>query len=163
MSNEICFAQKDWMFSCCIGGLLYRRNKLLLQYSTIDEYYDIPGCLVSFGEYTQATLARRLMEQSGGAVKVGRLAAVVEQFSEKQTPCHQINLYYLAELKDPEALPEHPFAVLNELGEEHRNLEFRWVDVDALQKIELYPNCLRPYLKEMPEHILHLQENRLED
>lgn len=163
MSNEICFSRKDWMFNCCIGGLLYRENKLLLRYSTIDECYELPGSYASLGEYTEATLAHCLMEQSGAAVNVGRLAAVVETFSEKRIPCHQINFCYLAELKDPQALPEQPFPVLNELGEVCRNLEFRWVELENLDRIDLMPLCLRPYLKALPDHILHLQENRLED
>ncbi len=163
MGNDICFQQKDWMFSCCIGGLLYRGNKLLLRYSIIEERYEIPGCYLSFGEFTQASLAHRLMEQTGAAVKVGRLAAVVERFFEDKTPCHQVNLFYLAEFKDPNAIPVKNFPVLNELGEEQRNKEFHWVDLNQLDNIELYPSCLLFHLKSLPEHILHLQENQLAD
>ncbi len=161
--HDILFQREDWMFSCRVGGLLYRDGKLLLQRTVGDQSYSIPGGHVSFGEFSRETLARELMEETGAAVKVGRLAAVVELFWQWRKPCHQINFFYLAELKNKDALPAVSFSALDELGQERIGLEFCWVDIDRLDQISLYPTCLRPYLKQLPEHILHLQENQLED
>ena len=151
------------MFSCRTGVLLYRDDKLLLQRNVNEESYSLPGGHVSFGEFTQETVARELMEETGAAVNVGRLCAVVELFWQWTKPCHQINFYYLAELKNRDALPYRSFKVLDEMGQERVDLEMCWVDVERLDDIRIYPACIQPYLKELPEQILHLQENELED
>lgn len=160
--NDILFQSADWSFSYRVGGLLYRDGKILLQHQIGDDGYAIPGGHVSFGEFTQETLARELMEETGAAVKVGRLCAVVELFWQWKKPCQQINFYYLAELKNKDALPKGSFHVLDEMGQERTDLEMCWMDLKDLDRIKIYPACLQPYLKQLPEHIIHLQENELE-
>ncbi|MBQ2932639.1 MAG: NUDIX domain-containing protein [Clostridia bacterium] len=155
---DILFEQQEWMFSYRIGGLLYRDGKLLLQREVGDDRYAIPGGHVAFGEYSQQTLARELSEETGAAVKVGRLCFMVELLWEWRKPCHQLNLFYLAQLKNPDALPKENFRVLDELGQEKHDLEFCWVDLKELSKIKLFPACLKPYLAELPDQIVHLQE-----
>ncbi len=161
--HDILFERKNWMFSCRVGVLLYREGKLLLQRTMGDDSYAIPGGHTSFGEYSQETLARELMEETGAAINVGRLAAIVELLWQWRKPCHQVNFYYLAELKNKDALPSYNFSALDELGQERKGLEFCWVDVKQLDQIKMQPACLQPYLKRLPEHIIHLQENQLED
>lgn len=150
------------MFSYRVGGLLYRDGKLLLQRVVGDDAYAIPGGHVAFGEFTQETLARELMEETGAAVKVGRLCAVDELMWQWKKPCHQINFYYLVELKNPDVLSKVPFYALDDLGQERIDLEFCWIDVEQLEQITLYPKALQPYLKALPDHLIHLQENDLE-
>ncbi len=160
--NDICFQQQDWMFSCRVGGLLYRDGKLLLQHLIGADTYTIPGGHVSFGEFSRETLARELMEETGAAIKVGRLAAVVELFWQWKKPCHQVNFYYLAELKNSDALSSYNFSAFDELGQERKEVEFCWVHLKDLEHIKIQPTCLQPYLKQLPENVIHLMENQLE-
>ena len=161
--QDILFQRDDWMFSYRTGVLLYRDNKILLQHIVGDDGFSIPGGHVSFGEFSRETLARELMEETGAAINVGRLAAVVELLWQWKKPCHQLNLYYLAELKNSDALPYRSFAALDELGQERMELEFCWVDLDRLDQVRVYPACMKPYLHQLPDHIIHLQENQLEN
>lgn len=158
---NILFDQKDWMFSYRIGGLLYREGKLLLQREIGDDHYAIPGGHVCFGEYSQQALARELSEETGAAVNVGRLCFMVELFWEWRKPCHQLNLFYLAEPKNINALPAGSFPMLDELGQERADLEFCWVELKDLPKLKLFPACIKPYLVKLPEQIVHLQEKEL--
>ena len=161
MAEDILFQQADWMFSYRVSAILWRDGKLLVQRTLGDQGYALPGGQVSFGEYSQKTLARELMEETGAAVNVGRLCAVAELFFQWKKPCHQINLYYLAELKNPEALPAAPFYAYDSLGRERSDLEFSWVSLEELDRIEVYPKCLKPYLKELPDHVVHLQQKEV--
>ena len=162
MDKDTLFRQESWMFSYRVGGLLYQDDKLLLQRTIGDTAYTIPGGYGSFGEFSQETLARNFQEETGAAVKVGKLCFLVELFFPWKKPCHQINLYYLMELKNKNALPIMPFKVFDELGQERNNLEFCWVPLKELDQITVYPTCVHPYLKEIPEQLLHLQQNDLE-
>ncbi|MBQ8893264.1 MAG: NUDIX domain-containing protein [Clostridia bacterium] len=162
MKNDILFQEKNWMFSYRVGGLLYRDDKILLQHQVGDNSYAVPGGHVSFGEFTREALTREWREETGAGINVGRLVAVVELFWQWKRPCQQINLYYLAELKNRDALPYKSFPVLDELGQARGDLEFCWVDLEQLDQVTVYPACLQPYLKALPEHIIHLQENELE-
>lgn len=159
MAEDIMFVQKDFIFSYRVGAVLYREGKILLQRSLGDEGYALPGGQVSFGEFSQKTLARKLMEETGAAVKVGRLCAVAEVFFQWQKPCHQVNFYYLAELKNADALPQGSFNGYDLLGRERRDLEFSWVPLGELDRIKIYPRCMKPYLKAMPDSVVHLQQN----
>jgi 8-oxo-dGTP pyrophosphatase MutT (NUDIX family) len=160
--KDILFEQTDWMFSYRVGGLLYRDGKILLQHQKGDNSYAIPGGHVERGEFSQETLSREFMEETGAAVKVGRLCFVQELLWQWHKPCHQLNLFYLVELKDPYALPTASFNVFDELGQERLNLEFCWVDLKDLDNLKIFPTCLKPYLTNLPDHVVHLQENQLE-
>ncbi len=162
MAEDILFDQKDWRFSYRAGALLYRGNKILLQRSEGDGSYSLPGGHVGLGEFSRPALARELMEETGAAITVGRLCFTVELMFMWNKPCHQISYYYLAELKDPAALPYDNFKAYDELGRERVGVEFCWVDLKELKHIEIYPVCIRPYLCNLPEQIIHLQENQLE-
>lgn len=159
MAEDILFSQKDFIFSYRVGAVLYRDGEILLQRSLGDEGYALPGGQVAFGEFSQKALARELMEETGAAIQIGRLCAVAEVFFQWQKPCHQINLYYLAELKNSDALPKGSFYAYDSLGRERRDLEFSWISLDALDRIKVYPRCIKPYLKEMPDSVVHLQQN----
>lgn len=159
MAEAIMFDQKDFIFSYRVGAVLIQGGKILLQRSLGDEGYALPGGQVSFGEFSREALARKLMEETGAAVKVGRLCAVAEVFFQWQKPCHQVNFCYLAELKNAEALPQGSFYAYDSLGRERRDLEFSWIPLNELNRIKIYPRCIKPYLKEMPDSVVHLQQN----
>lgn len=161
MADEILFQQRDFIFSYRVGAVLYRDGKILMQRNFGDEGYTLPGGQVAFGEYSQKALARELIEKTGAAIKIGRLCAVAEVFFQWQKPCHQINLCYLAELKNADALPDGTFRAYDPLGRERTDLEFSWIDLEDLDRAKVYPRCLKPYLKKMPDSVVHLQEKEV--
>ena len=161
--DKICFEQKDYMFSYRVGALLWRDGKLLLQKSLEREGFTLPGGQVSFGEYSQKALARKLMEETGAAVKIGRLSIIAELFFQWKKPCHQVNFYYLAEPKNPEALPQKDFCAYDSLGRPRAEAEFCWLTPGELKKAKIYPACIKPYLQQLPENIVHLQQSDMEE
>ncbi|MBQ4052192.1 MAG: NUDIX domain-containing protein [Clostridia bacterium] len=161
MAADILFQQPDWKFSYRVGALIYHNDKLLVQRSAGDAGYALPGGYVSFGEFTAETLARELRDKTGIALKVGRLCFVVELFYQGDKPCQQINLFYLADLKNTDDLPQGTFHPYDESGRERAELEYSWIDVEKLEKTKLYPACIRPYLKKLPPHTVHLCQKDL--
>ncbi|MBQ7035857.1 MAG: NUDIX domain-containing protein [Clostridia bacterium] len=163
MAEQICFEQKDYIFSYRAGALLWRDGKILMQKNMDKEGFTLPGGQVCFGEYTTQTLARALREETGAAIQIGRLAMVAEVFFQWKKPCHQINLYYIAELKNPDALPKEDFFAYDSLGQVQSEKEFCWIGADQLKKLKVYPSCIKPYLQNLPNEIVHLQPKDLED
>lgn len=159
--ETICFEQKDYIFSYRVGALLWRDGKLLVQKTMGKEGYTLPGGQVAFGEYSQKTLARKLMEETGAAINIGRLAIVAETFFQWKKPCHQVNFYYMAELKNTDALPEGTFSSYDSLGRVRLEEEFCWLTPAELQKAKIYPRCIKPYLCNLPDHMVHLQEKEV--
>ena len=162
MAEDILFEQRDWMFSYRAGALLWRDGRLLMQRTVSKEGYTLPGGQVSFGEYSQKALARKLMEETGAAVCIGRLAMVAELFFQWKKPCHQIDFYYVAEVKDADALPKGSFYAYDALGRERPELEFCWLSPAELKKAKIYPSCIKSYLADLPDHVVHLQQTDLE-
>lgn len=161
MTADILFQRSDWKFSYRVGALIYHNGKLLMQRAAGEEGYALPGGHVSFGEFTAETLAREFKEETGIALQVGRLCFVVELFFEWDKPCHQLNLIYLAELKNKEDLPQESFHPFDDSGRERAELEFCWVDIQELDRMKIYPACVRPYLKDLPPYTVHLCENMI--
>ena len=160
---KICFEQKEYIFSYRVGALLWRDGKLLLQKNIQKAGYTLPGGQVSFGEYSQKALARKLMEETGAAVNIGRLAMIAELFFQWNKPCHQVNFYYLAKLKNEDAMPQENFPAYDSLGHVRAETEFCWLSPSELKKAKIYPRCIKPYLLELPDHIVHLQQADLEE
>jgi ADP-ribose pyrophosphatase YjhB (NUDIX family) len=161
--EKICFEQKDYIFSYRAGAMLWRDGKLLMQRNLEKEGFTLPGGQVSFGEYSQKALARKLMEETGAAVKIGRLAIIAELLFRWKKPCHQINFYYLAELKNADALPENNFSAYDSFGRARAETEFCWLSKEELKVAKIYPRCIKSYLQNLPENIVHLQETDMEE
>ncbi len=161
MAVDILLQHSDWTFSYRVGALIYHNGKLLMQRKAGEECYSLPGGTVSFGEFSAETLMRVFREKTGIALQVGRLCFVVESFFEEQKPCQQINLFYLAQLKNKDDLPEGTFHPYDEKGREQAEVEFTWIALDNLEKTKLHPACIRSHLKHLPSHTVHLCENKL--
>ena len=102
---------------------------------------------MAFGETNEETLVREFREETGAEIRVGELKWVAEIFFPwGDKPCHQICLYYMVEL----AADSEPIR-----GTES-NLEFFWVPVSELGKIEVYPTNALELMKKLGEGVQHV-------
>ena len=102
---DILFKTEDWVFSYRVAGICLQNGKVLLQKPTNDSAHAFPGGHVEFGETNEETLIREFKEEIGADIRVGELKWVAEAFfpwGGKGKPCHQICLYYLVEILNPE-------------------------------------------------------------
>lgn len=158
LNRKLSFDQPDRLFSYWVGALLYRDGMLLVCHDPAEDQYFIPGGYPEFGEYSKAALARVVQEETGAAVNVGRLCILAELFLRQDKPCHQLQLFYTAELKNQDALPDGPFPAYDSLGRPKEDLEFCWMRPEDLEGSRLEPRCIRSYLKQLPDSIIHLVE-----
>ena len=144
--QDILFKTPDAVFSYRVAGICVRGGKVLLQKPINDTAYAFPGGHVAFGETNEETLVREFREETGAEIRVGELKWVAEIFFPwGDKPCHQICLYYMVEL----AADSEPIR-----GTE-ANLEFFWVPVSELGKIEVYPTNAPELMKKLDEGVQH--------
>lgn len=154
--KDILFKTDEWVFSYRVAGICVRDGKVLLQKPTNDTGYAFPGGHVAFGETHADTLAREFREEIGADIVVGALKWVAEIFFPwGSKPCHQICLYYLVDMTDPQVPTEGSF-----LGKEHLEgrdgeLEFFWVPLEQVERLEVYPTNAAELLSKLDEGVQH--------
>lgn len=148
----------DSVFSYRVTGILVWSEKVLLQKSPEYENYAAPGGHVLFGETAAEALEREFLEETGAAIRVGRLLAVGEMFFAWDTrPCHQLGLYFAVALAGGSRIPlEGTFTVVDgALDGGQVNQEFTWVPLSKLESIPVYPPQLRNMLRSSSGGVTH--------
>ncbi len=142
------FKSEEYVFSYRVAGLIVRDGKVLLQKPTNDDGYAVPGGHPHLGETAAEALEREFLEETGLIVCAGRLIATGEVFFPwVDTPCHQIGMYFAAEIVGGRERPsEGSFRGMDELGGERVDLDFLWVPLTELDAIKLYPPQVRDVL-----------------
>ena len=155
--DDLLFKDETGVFSYRVAGICVREGRVLLQTTTgEDRSFAFPGGHVSFGETNAQTLIREFREEIGAEISVGELKWVAEVFFPwGKRPCHQICLYYMVEILNPEIPGEGKF-----LGKEHMegrsfDLEFHWVPIEKTVDIEIYPENAKELLLHLEEGVKH--------
>ena len=154
---DILFKTEDWIFSYRVAGICVHDGKVLLQTTTgEDRSFAFPGGHVSFGETNAQTLIREFKEEIGADISVGDLKWVAEVFFPwGAKPCHQICLYYLVEIQNPELLEKEVFTGKEHLEGRNFDLEFHWVPMDRVGELEVYPTNTQELLKRLDDGVQH--------
>lgn len=154
---DILFKTDDWVFSYRVAGICVQEGKVLLQTTTgEDRSFAFPGGHVEFGETNEETLIREFREEIGADIAVGELKWVAEVFFPwGSRPCHQICLYYMVEIQNPE-IPRNGFFLAKEHMEGRSfNLEFHWVPLEEVKKREVYPTQTPELLQKLDDGVQH--------
>lgn len=154
---DILFKTDGYVFSYRVAGILLRHHKILLQKSTNDTGFAVPGGHVELGETNAETLVREFKEEIGADITVGALKWVAEIFFPwGHRPCHQICLYYDIALQDEQQMPLDGVFLGDECIEERNfSIEFHWIPLDALDKIQVYPNQIAELMKRQDNDVQH--------
>lgn len=104
-------------------------------------------------ESTEKVVVREFWEELGFRVKVSRLFAIIENFNAYGYKfLHEFGMYY--EVKSVEQLPHD--LIQFEGVEETVKLTFKWIGVNEINQVKLYPKALHQLLTEMPTDVRHL-------
>ena len=134
-----------------------QHGKVLLQTTTgEDRSFAFPGGHVAFGENNAQTLAREFKEELGAEITVGDLKWVAEVFFPwGNKPCHQICLYYLVTIDSPEIPKNGTFRAQEHLEGRSFDLEFHWVPLEEVERLEVYPTQTPQLLQKLDEGVQH--------
>lgn len=148
----ITFDHNNTRFNMRTVGVILHNNQALLQSSTEEDFWVLPGGRCELGESAQDAIVREMREELGVEVEVERLVWVVEGFIEYQgRSWHEISFLFLLSLP-PDSLihsRQEPFYGYEPLAD--LTLIFQWFSLDELENVTLYPAFLRTELKSLPE------------
>lgn len=140
-----------------VVGVVLEGGRVLAHKDSRDDFWALPGGSCEFGEDSMSTLVREFREELSADVRVGRLLWVVENFfGFRGWDCHEIGLYYEVELagearrlygQDGFAGSEPDSSLGDEPG---LHLEFRWLALDDLARLDLRPSFLQQHLASIP-------------
>ena len=154
---DILFKTEDWVFSYRVAGICVQNGKVLLQTTTgEDRSFAFPGGHVAFGETNEETLIREFKEEIGADIRVGDLKWVAEVFFPwGRKPCHQICLYYMVEILNPEIPKDGVFLAKEHLEGRNFDLEYHWVAIEDVEKLEVYPTQPAQLLQKLDAGVQH--------
>ncbi|MFW9998582.1 MAG: NUDIX hydrolase [Candidatus Hodarchaeota archaeon] len=151
----ITFEKDDKIFSYRVVGVVIHNNKVLVHRNIVDDFWSLPGGRCEFLEVSIDTLIREMKEEIGVEINIIRPLYFVENFFNFEAKeYHEISIFYLIDF-----LPNSRLVFENDTfyGKELR-LIFKWVNINQLEELRLYPLFLRKSLKsikEYPEHIIN--------
>ena len=159
---DILFKTDDWVFSYRVAGICVENGKVLLQKPTNDTAYAFPGGHVEFGETNEETLIREFREEIGGDIQVEELKWVGEVFFPwGRKPCHQVCLYYMVKLLNPEIPRDGMFMASERMEGRNFDLEYHWIPIEDIEKLEVYPTQTPELMRKLPEGVQHFVYNEL--
>ena len=130
------------------NAVILHDGKVLVCSMNDNGFWCCPGGHIRLGEDSKTAVLREAYEEVGIHFDDAKLLLVMENFFEgkKQKRFHEISFYYLMEGKIPvEKLQDYSF---NEHeGEKTIHFEFKWVDVNELDTIDMRPANLKDKLK----------------
>ena len=155
--RDILFKEENFVFSSRVSGILIHDGRVLVQCPPGTTEHAFIGGHVALGETQQEALVREFMEEIHAPVTPVKLLAVGEVFIPwGKRPCHQIGLYYKLRLDDVNAIPlQGSFFGFDELGGKRINLEFKWIPLEDLPTLEIYPPDVVPFILKEPEGAAH--------
>ena len=142
-------------FSQRAAGIALHDGHVLLQQTQDADYWFLPGGRCELLETSRDSIRREMYEELGIDIRIERLLWILENFFiENHVACHELGLYYLVDL-GPEFAHYAPGEAF-EHDEDGRKLFFRWLPIDDLRDLRLYPSFMRHALAHLPEHTEHI-------
>jgi ADP-ribose pyrophosphatase YjhB (NUDIX family) len=149
------FTKDSVRFNYRVAGVCVQQAHVLLHREITWGVWALPGGRVQWLESSRDALLREMEEETGLRVDVGRLLWSVENFfAFDGLRFHELGLYYAMTLPDGSSR--------NDVGSEFTGFEgevpiiFRWVRIDRLQDLPLFPAFLRSALASLPNHPVHV-------
>jgi 8-oxo-dGTP pyrophosphatase MutT (NUDIX family) len=154
------FNQDNKRFTYRAAAVILHNNHVLLTLSDNMEYWYLPGGRVELGETSLDALKREMREELDEEVQIERLLWIAESFVHIEgRAVHGIGLHFLVTLAPTSPIYQQhgPFRSPHE----YEDLTFQWHAIAGLEAITLYPPFLVASLQTLPEHPVHILDQRM--
>lgn len=155
LSNYVEILADGWRFQPRVAAVCIWQDHVLLQEALDGEFWVLPGGRLLPLELTADALVRTVRSEIGQEVTVQRLLWVMEYVTPMGgQPVHELGFYYSVDL--PENSPFLDLTRDHAGVERGHDLVLRWVPVDALSDLPLFPEFLRTAVQQMPDSPQHI-------
>jgi len=121
------------------AAIIIKDNKLLVVKTRRhgEEYYLLPGGGIEYGETIEEALKREVREETGFIVKILKPIYINEYIHRDNWSKRVVNIFFITKILG--------FGKTKKIDDDI--VEVMLIDVDKLDKIDLYPKKLREYIK----------------
>ena len=144
---DININNKKNIFKYRVNGVLIKDNKLLTVQIMNNGIYCCPGGHIKIGESSKNAVKREILEETEINVNVEYPIAFIENFFTRKNKdqVHEISLYYLVNSLNDILLKDH---IVEEIDDGIvKQLEFKWINIEDLDKFNFQPKILIDQLK----------------
>jgi 8-oxo-dGTP pyrophosphatase MutT (NUDIX family) len=155
LSNYVEIDADGWRFRPRVAAVCVWQDHVLLQGALDGPFWVLPGGRLLPLEPTAEALVRTMRGEIGQEVTVGRLLWVMEYVTPMGgQPVHELGFYYAIDLPENSRFFDltHDHAGV----ERGHDLVLRWVPVDALADLPLFPEFLRTAVRHLPDSPQHI-------
>lgn len=160
MATDIKFWKEEGSFKFRVCGVIKVGDKFLINNCDDSWFWSYPGGHVQLGESTETAVKREVLEETKIDCDIEKLLAVVELFFDREDGkiFHEIGFYYL--LKPKNIVESVDFVLQENDNGKLRNHQFKWVDMDTLESLDVRPTDLKKVLRQNLEnqHIIHVHK-----
>ncbi|MFF4821411.1 NUDIX hydrolase [Kitasatospora sp. NPDC001309] len=130
------------------AGLWFHDHAVLMESLADIELWGVPGGGLEPGESLTTACEREFLEETGVAVRCGRLAVVADSFfrDDRGELHHDVCFYFLVEPRFPGT------AGRPGISSREAQLQFRWIDLHDLGSVRLVPDYLAALLPALRDH-----------
>lgn len=152
---DIKIKAKKGAFKYRVSGIITNKDKILVVKICDNDFYCLPGGHVKLGESTLEALKREIKEETGYDIKNPKLIAVVENFfhSKINNNMHELGFYYSININ--EDIEKENYIVIEKENDAEIKLEFKWIGLKELCKINFQPAFLKEKLINNDNVLVH--------
>ncbi len=151
MELDCGFTQGNQWFRYRAAAIIVENECVLCAGNAKADYFYSVGGGVHVGERAEDAVRREVLEETGVAYEVDRLAVIHENFFREGTlDCHEVALYFWMKPRGTQALNSNSFT-------QGVREEMHWIPMDQLDQYRVYPVFLKEVLghpKGTVEHIV---------
>lgn len=135
---DIKFTVGQQRFNHRAAAVIIKDGHLLIHRNVRDEFWALPGGRIRLMESGAEAVIREIKEELGLKAEVTRFLAVQENFfTYEDVSFHEVGFYYEVNVSDDMTVTSEDF-----FGVEGEELIYRYVPIDQLQSVKLYPEKL---------------------
>lgn len=160
---DVSIKKEEGKFKFRVCGMVLNDDKILAVDINDNGFFCLPGGHVHLGEDTITAVKREIKEEVEIEAEEVKLLAIMQNFFDADEKIfHELGYYYLITPKDLGDKAQDFDFVENDNGE-LKNLKFRWINLDDMDKVDFRPRCIAEKLKNRdftPTSIIYKQFSR---
>ncbi|WP_426355065.1 NUDIX hydrolase [Exiguobacterium sp. R-39] len=135
---DIKFTVGQQRFNHRAAAVIVKEGHLLIHRNVRDDFWALPGGRIRLMESGAEAVIREIKEELGLKAEATRFLAVQENFfTYDEVSFHEVGFYYEVNVSDDMTVTSKDF-----FGVEGEELVYRYVPIDQLQSVKLYPEKL---------------------
>ena len=149
------FVRENKWFRYRAGAIIIENGCVLFAQNEMDDYYYSIGGGVHMGETAEDAVKREVLEETGVAYEIDRLAFIHENFfygsgSLDGLDCHEISIYFLMKPRGTQELQSNSFT--DKGVPEHMH----WLPLSELQNYKAFPAFFKDKLFNLSNFVEHV-------